>query len=88
VISTGKDALGLHLASYRTSEQADSALKKIHEKFPGLGDQRQVFIKQVDLGAKGIWYRVLAGGFKNREDLSATIQELSSKHQYAEPMKF
>lgn len=82
-----KSSTGIHLASFRTSKKADEALEKLHKKFPGLVADKSLFIRQVDLGTKGTWYRVIAGSFENREDADSTIRNLISRNQYAAPVK-
>nr|WP_320190154.1 SPOR domain-containing protein [uncultured Desulfobacter sp.] len=82
-----KSSTSIHLASFRTSGKADQALENINKKFPGIVEEHSLFIRPVNLGAKGIWYRVMAGSFENRQEADNIIKHLSSQNQYAAPVK-
>lgn len=77
----------IHLASFRTSVKADQALENINRKFPDIVEAHSLFIRRVDLGAKGIWYRVMAGSFENSKDADEIINHLTSQKQYAAPVR-
>lgn len=52
---------GVHLASYRSRATALENWKKIKKNHPGLFKGLSYYLKKVDLGSKGIYYRLIVG---------------------------
>lgn len=76
---------GIHLASYKTVENASRELKQLQKQFSALVRDEDFSIRRVDLGdKKGVWYRILAGRFKDKNSALALKQALKGKHPYAE----
>lgn len=75
---------GLHLASYRSAEQAErgwSQLRRAHsEVLGGLSHT----VSRVDLGSKGVFYRLVAGPFSNATAASSACAKLKSRRQFCE----
>lgn len=75
---------GLHLASYRSAQQAErgwSQLRRAHGEV--LGNLSHT-VSRVDLGAKGVFYRLVAGPFASSADASSACQRLKSRRQFCE----
>ena len=77
----------VHLASYGTFDTAAKELEKLAKEAGDLlGDQ--LSIRRVDLGKKGIWYRLLGGRFDDREGAASLEEALKAKGLYARTMDF
>jgi len=59
----------LYLGSYQSAEGAERAVSL----YSGRG--LSPYVAKVDLGQKGIWYRVFAGGFRTLKEAEAFIRE-------------
>lgn len=80
-------ALGLHLASYRSQQAAESGWRTISGKYASqLGDLNST-IRRVNLGAgKGTFYRLLAGPLADRGQANTICQQLKRSNQYCDPL--
>lgn len=78
-----KDDTGIHLASYRQPDRAEKALCVLNKKFGNLFGDEARYIRKVDLGPKGIWYRVMVGRFEDRQAADALQNALAQEQQYA-----
>jgi cell division septation protein DedD len=58
----------VQLAATRSRALARSTFGDMQKKYPQLLSGRDPLILRIDLGAKGIFYRVNIGGFQNRAD--------------------
>lgn len=74
---TGKVQLG----AYTSEEEARNAWERIKKKFPELSD-KTVYVVKADLGAKGVYYRLRAGGIA---DVKAFCAKLTAKGQACIP---
>ncbi len=75
----------IHLASYRSTKQAErgwSQLRRAHQKL--LGDLGFTVMK-IDLGSKGIFFRLIAGPFADKRDAADACRQLKSRRQFCEP---
>lgn len=75
---------GVHLASYRSAEQAErgwSQLRRAHSEILGNLDHA---VSRVDLGSKGVFYRLVAGPFANAAEASSVCAKLKSRRQFCE----
>jgi len=76
---------GVHLASYRSMRDAErgwSQLRRAHKaELEGL----QPDISKVDLGAKGVFYRLKAGPLVDKGAAQAMCRKLKRKRQFCEP---
>ncbi|MBF0561124.1 MAG: SPOR domain-containing protein [Alphaproteobacteria bacterium] len=66
-----------HLESYRTREAAQKASEHLS---PSVLNGRPVKVEQVDLGHKGIWYRVLIGGFISKTEVTSFCKPFRKRH--------
>jgi hypothetical protein len=76
---------GVHLASYRTAKQAEagwSQLKRAHAALLGPLDHA---VTSIDLGTKGIFFRLVAGPFTSNMEAESTCKKLKSRRQFCDP---
>ncbi|MHB1047125.1 MAG: SPOR domain-containing protein [Thermoanaerobaculia bacterium] len=72
---TGRpEVFSIHFTSYRDRAAAERDLKRI-AALAG----REGYVAEVDLGEKGVWYRVLVGEFPSAEEAKAIRAELAAK---------
>lgn len=81
----GKPAV--HLASYKSRDQAEKDIAMFKKKFPDLAKLGMLAIK-VDLGAKGIYWRLKAGPLASAKAASALCSKLKASRQFCEPSVF
>ncbi len=75
----------VHLASYRSIKQAErgwSQLKRAHSE--QLGELRHT-VKKIDLGSKGVFYRLIAGPYNSKSSAADACRKLKSRRQFCEP---
>lgn len=70
----------VQLGAYRSEKEAREAWKKIQKKYPELAD-KTVYIVKADLGGKGVYYRLRAGGLASAADAKSLCNRLSAKGQ-------
>ena len=68
------EVFSIHFTSYRDRAAAERDLKRV-EALAG----REGFVAEVDLGEKGIWFRVMVGEFASAEEAKAVRAELAAK---------
>ena len=68
------EVFSIHFTSYRDRAAAERDLKRI-AALAG----REGYVAEVDLGEKGVWYRVLVGEFPSAEEAKAIRAELAAK---------
>lgn len=69
-VATKGGAYILQVASFASVDDAGVLQSRLEKK------GHVAFVQQADLGAKGVWYRVCAGPYKNSDDASAAAQQL------------
>lgn len=75
----------IHLASYRSTKQAErgwSQLRRAHQNI--LGDLNFT-VKEINLGSKGIYFRLIAGPFPDKGQAADACRKLKSRRQFCEP---
>lgn len=89
VIHSGGEAeYELHLASFRTGEDAAVGIKRIQKAQGDLLTGRDLAITRVDLGpGKGVWFRVLAQGFRQQNEALTLSKQLQLRRQYSNVLK-
>lgn len=65
----------VQVASFRTSEDAGRLASRLKDY------KLSTFVESVDLGEKGVWHRVLAGPYVNREDADLAAGLLREKER-------
>jgi len=73
--------LRVQVGSFRTAAEATSAWDKISTAHRALIGQRQPYIVEADLGARGIYYRLQMGPFGSRNEVSAFCRALKVQGQ-------
>ncbi|MHB8800623.1 MAG: SPOR domain-containing protein [Thermoanaerobaculia bacterium] len=68
------EIFSIHFTSYRDRAAAERDLKRIAALV-----EREGFVAEVDLGEKGVWYRVMVGEFPSAEEAKAIRAELAAK---------
>lgn len=68
------EVFSIHFTSYRDRAAAERDLKRI-EALAG----REGYVAEVDLGEKGIWFRVMVGEFPSAEEAKGVRAELAAK---------
>lgn len=75
----------VHLASYRSTKQAErgwSQLRRAHQNI--LGDLNFT-VKEINLGSKGVFFRLIAGPFPDKAQAADACRKLKSRRQFCEP---
>ncbi len=78
--------LAVHAASYPSLERAVKGVNVL-AKQTGVTPEH-VSIRRVDLGAKGVWYRVLLGRFDDESQANTLAAQIQDQGQYARVMNF
>ncbi len=76
-IASGDGPFVVQIASFRTGEDAGKLASRL-KKY-----QLTTFVESADLGEKGVWYRVLAGPYVNREKADQTVGLLREKERFS-----
>jgi hypothetical protein len=75
----------IHLASYRSTKQAErgwAQLKRAHNNI--LGELRHT-VMEINLGSKGIFFRLIAGPFSSGDEAKGVCRKLKSRRQFCDP---
>ncbi len=81
---TGGPQPAVHLASYRSEDDAQKGWAQLRRAYPQLGPL-QPEVSRVNLGAqKGVFYRLLAGPLPSQSDADRICRELKAKRQFCE----
>lgn len=79
--------LGLHLASYRSQQAAETGWKSISKKHANQLGSLNSAIRRVNLGAnKGTFYRLMAVPVADRAEANTICQQLKRSNQYCDPL--
>jgi len=73
-------AAKIQLGAYASEEEAKNAWGRLQKKFPELAD-KTVYVVKADLGAKGIFYRLRAGGVGDAAAAKSLCAKLTAKGQ-------
>jgi hypothetical protein len=68
----------VQVSAQRSEEEAQAAFRSLQGKFPGQLGNRQSFIKRVDLGEKGIYFRAMVGPFADSGQASTLCASLKA----------
>lgn len=74
--ATAGGAYVLQIGSYKSEAEANAAFAALKAKNATLMSGYAANIKQVDLGAKGTWYRLRVGSFGDKDGATALCQRL------------
>ncbi|MEQ9491230.1 MAG: SPOR domain-containing protein [Alphaproteobacteria bacterium] len=73
---------GLHLASYKAESSVDTGWAQLKRQLSGLIDGLSPVVKRVDLGSKGIFYRLHAGPVENQTAAAEMCREIKLRGVY------
>jgi SPOR domain len=76
--SVSGGGFAVQVTSERNESNAQAALQALLQKYPNQLSGRQPIIRRVDLGAKGIYYRVLVGPFASAEEAAGLCSKLKA----------
>ncbi|PIE69492.1 MAG: hypothetical protein CSA21_02355 [Deltaproteobacteria bacterium] len=74
--------LTVHAASYQSLERAVKGVDILAKQ----GAANHISIRKVDLGAKGVWYRILLGRFDEQDQANTLVAKLQNAGKYAKVM--
>ena len=81
-LPNGTGGFGLHIASYKEQSNVDPGWRALKKRYgQELGSYEPV-VKRVDLGKKGIFYRLMAGPVRDRATAVDRCRALSKRGQY------
>ncbi len=86
--SQSVQAFALHLASYRTEQNASSGWRELSGKYDMYLSSLEPRLRIVDIPAKGTFFRLLAGPYRSRAEASAACNDLKSLGAYCAVMPF
>lgn len=75
------NGIKIQLGAYRSTSEVKNTWKKLKDANPSLLGKYSYSINKVDLGAKGIFYRLQVGAFKDKSEASSICKKLSAKGQ-------
>ena len=73
---------GVHLASYKTMDKARAGWRELQRKYPdelGLLEPR---VEQVMIPERGVFLRLIGGGFSSQEKATSLCERLKNKGRY------
>lgn len=76
--SSGAGGYAVQVSAQRSEEEAQAAFRSLQGKFPAQLGNRPSFIKRVDLGEKGIYFRAMVGPFGDSAQASALCSSLKT----------
>lgn len=76
-VSAAGGAFVLQIGAYKSQAEADSAWHAYQSKHPITGGYNSD-VKQVDLGDKGVWYRLRIGSFADKDAAAAFCDKLKA----------
>lgn len=68
----------VQVSSQRSEAEAQAAYRELQAKFPSQLGGHQPMIRQVDLGAKGVYFRALVGPFASAEQAAGMCSKLKA----------
>lgn len=81
-----KGSAAVHLASYRSRQQAERGWQQIQKAHQAILGKLQSDIVEVNLGAgKGTYYRLKAGPLASKDAAADICRQLKQRRQYCEP---
>jgi SPOR domain len=78
VPSVSGGGFAVQVTSERNESNAQAALQALLQKYPNQLSGRQPIIRRADLGAKGVYYRVLVGPFASAEEAAGLCSKLKA----------
>lgn len=75
---------GVHLASYRSTKQAERGWAQLRRAHQSVLSALTFTVTEIDLGTKGIFFRLIAGPFTEKESATDACAQLKSRRQFCE----
>jgi cell division septation protein DedD len=72
-VPLARETFEVQAAAYREKDRADQLVKRL----AGFGFSAQVVMR--DIPERGRWYRVIAGGFENRDKAEGAAELMAAK---------
>lgn len=69
--------MALQIGAYKSEEEANASWTRFSQKHP-MATAYQMEVRKVDLGAKGVWYRLRLGSFVDKTEASAFCDKLKA----------
>jgi hypothetical protein len=76
---------GVHLASYRSKQQADRGWEQIQKAHKAILEGLEHEVVKVNLGRKGTYYRLKAGPLDDQNAAKEMCRKLKARRQFCEP---
>lgn len=76
-----KSKFKIQLGSYRTRAEVDNSWNILKNKYPEILGEWKLYMEKADLGDKGVFYRLQAGGFSGESKARRICQQLTEKKQ-------
>jgi cell division protein FtsN len=78
VASTSSGGYVLQIGAYKSQAEADGSWTSFQSKHSALLSGFSPNVKQVDLGDKGVWYRLRVGAFADKDAANALCDKLKA----------
>ena len=75
----------VHLASYRSMKQAERGWSQIKRAHAAIVGKLKHEVSKVNLGKKGVYYRLKVGPFNDAAAAKAACSKLKRRRQFCEP---
>ncbi|HVZ90414.1 MAG TPA: SPOR domain-containing protein [Rhizomicrobium sp.] len=85
--SIGAGAYVLQIGAYKTEAEASAAWQRYQAKHAATLTGYSQDVKMVDLGAKGVWYRLRVGSFPDKQSAMALCNKLEAEGGACFPAK-
>ena len=75
----------IHLASYRSTKQAERGWAQLRRAHPDLLGDLNFTVMEINLGSKGIFFRLIAGPVSSNQGAKDICDKLKSRRQFCDP---
>ena len=77
-MTTASGGYAVQVSSHHSEEEAQSSFRALQAKYPDLLGGREPIIRRADLGAKGIYFRAMAGPFASADQANELCSNLKA----------
>ena len=84
--SATKGSYAIHLVSMRTMESANTAWATLRKRYPSLLADKDLVVREIDLGDQGLFVRVLAAPYEDATSAGDACATLEPQDQYCDVM--
>lgn len=82
------NAFGVHVLSFERALSLEGGREELLRRFPDIFAGKEFRSRRVDLGAKGVWHRLLSGPYGTRADAARDCARLKKTYGYCEVVPF